>query len=157
MKMKLLTQAFLLTMFLLSSTELCAQTLVVWQKNGQKAYYSLDERPKTTFTATDLFISTHMLTINYPLANVLRYTYESATGIDDISDNQGLSMSEDGADLILRNVKKDATVSVYSVGGKLISQQSADGNPLMTISLRRYPSGVYVIKHDDVSYKIVKP
>ena len=66
-----------------------AQTLVVWQKNGKKAYYSLDERPKTTFTATDLVITTHLVTVNYPLSNVLRYTYETATGIDDIHNNKG--------------------------------------------------------------------
>lgn len=157
MKMKLLTPAFLLTAFLLSSVKLSAQTLVVWQKNGQKAYYSLDEKPKTTFTATDLVITTHMLTINYPLSNILRYTYESSTGIDDIRDNQGFCISEDGTEVILRNVKKGIAVSVYSVDGKLVEQKQSSGEAVMTVSLRQHPLGVYVVKHDDVSYKIVKP
>lgn len=157
MKLHLFTPAFVLTAFILCTVSLNAQTLVVWQKNGKKAYYSLDERPKTTFTATDLVITTHLVTVNYPLSNVLRYTYETATGIDDIHNNKGFSMSEDGSEVILHNVAKGTKVSVYSVDGKLLEQRTSGGETAMTISFLRRRSGVYVVKHDDVSYKIVRP
>ena len=60
--------------------------LVVWAKNGTKVAYALAEKPKVTFTETDLVITTNGVEVNYLLENMARFTYEksSETGITDL-------------------------------------------------------------------------
>lgn len=140
------------------TTSLSAQTLVIWQKNGEQAFLNLNDNPKIMFSGENMVIATHMMTISYPVSDVLRYTYlPSSTGIEGIENGYGASISEDGSVLTLNNIKPGMEVCVYSVDGKLIEKQVSKNETIMQISLASHPSGVYVVKHNDVSYKIIKP
>ena len=57
--------------------------LKVWKKDKSTVTLALSEQPVTTFSNGMLIIKTTSTTIEYPLADVLRYTYEGFnTGID---------------------------------------------------------------------------
>ena len=130
--------------------------LVVWMTNGEKVMYELATLPKTTYTPTDLVISTTMVTVSYPLDKVSKYTYESiATGIDDV--DSGFGLYQKGDDFIFSNLKKGEKVEVYSVDGKLVTTQTSAGHSSVVVSLNRLPKGVYVIKADATDYKVMKP
>ena len=156
MKTKITTTITVLLLSVLCISSVKAQTLVIWQKDGSKAYYSLDELPKTTFTLDDLVITTNTSTINFPLQSILRYTYEKGTvGIDNVT-SQGISVIHRGNDIIVTGLPKGKTIAIYSVDGKALLSRLSDGNTRQTLSLDKIPTGVYVIKAETVNYKFMK-
>lgn len=156
MKTKITTTITVLLLSVLCISSVKAQTLVIWQKDGSKAYYSLDELPKTTFTLDDLVITTNTGTINFPLQSILRYTYEEGTmGIDNVT-NQSISVIHRGNDIIVTGLPKDISIAVYDVEGKMLVSRKSDGSLRQMLSLGNLPAGVYVIKAGTVNYKFMK-
>ena len=65
--------------------------LKVWKKDGSTVLYALSEQPVTTFSDNKLVIKTSNTTVEYPLAEVQRYTYEGVeTGIESIDSDNGV-------------------------------------------------------------------
>lgn len=159
MRKILFRTSFALLFMLVGNGISCAQTqrLVVWQKNGEKVYYDLEERPKTTFGEGCIVITTTSMSITYPLEQVLRYTYElQSTGVESTENAKPIRVSQQGNDLVIENLRQGTPVQIFSTDGKLLATQTvADERPL-TISLATYPSGVYIVKANDVTYKMMK-
>ena len=133
-----------------------AQRLVIWQKDGSKVSYNLDEQPKTTFTTEDLVITTATSTISYPLAKIQRYTYEGAQlSVRDVK-SQGISISHDGDLIIVKGLASGKNVTVYSMDGVQLLSKLSDGTEQLTLSLSSLPLGAYVIKADEITYKFLK-
>lgn len=144
----------LLTMFF--SDNICAQRLVIWQKDGTKVSYDLDERPKTTFTTEDLVITTATATISYPLAKIQRYTYEGgALSVQDIKAGD-IRISHEGDNVIIKGLTNGKSVTVYSIDGKQLIAKRSDSSDSLTLSLANIPAGVYMIKVDEITYKFLK-
>lgn len=155
--MKLTLHAtIILLLSLLGISTAKSQTLVVWQKDGGKVYYNLDDQPKTTFTANDLVITAAQTTISYPLAKILRYTYESGSqGIDDVKE-QGICITHRADEVIVTGLPQGKTISVFGADGKQLLSRRSDGSTRQTLSLIKLPIGVYVIKAETVNYKFMK-
>lgn len=133
-----------------------AQRLVIWQKDGSKVSYNLDEQPKTTFTTEDLVITTTTTSISYPLAKIQRYTYEGGTlSVRDVKQD-GISLSHDGDLIIVKGLASGKSVTVHRVDGVQLLTKRSDGSDSLTLSLSSLPSGVYVIKADEITYKFLK-
>lgn len=148
--------AFIATSICYAQTD--AQSLVVWQKNGQKIYVALSEEPRTTFEDGLLVITTNTVQTTYQLSNIIRYTYEgnipdigpSSIGHGDLLFRQGKdSMSFDG-------LPDDTRIDLYSLDGKLLSTQQAHSGQTAVVSLVSHPSGTYIIKVNDTTYKFIK-
>ena len=155
MKTVLKTMAIILLLLIVGKGTTMAQRLVIWQKDGSKVSYNLDERPKTTFTTEDLVITTATTTINYPLAKIQRYTYEGGSlSVRDIKAD-GISISHEGDNIIVKGLTM-GTVTVYSVDGKQLIAKRSDGSDSLTLSLAKLPAGVYIIKADEITYKFLK-
>ena len=151
----ILTFMILLLALFLSGT-VRAQQLVIWQKDGTKVIYNLDEQPKTTFTMEDLVITTATTTINYPLARIQRYTYEGgALSIRDAK-AESISISHDGDLITVKGLASGKSVAVHRVDGIQLLSKRSDGSDRLTLSLENLSSGVYVIKADEITYKFLK-
>lgn len=156
------TKLTLMAMLVFAAISTWAQTtpqLVVWQKSGEKVYFNLNEMPETTFENGILVITTSNATVHYQLDNIIRYTYEGvqATGVDLKPSERAVIISKDGDSVTMRNLRNGATVSVYSANGTLIEQRKAtDGQPL-TISVGQHPAGVYIVKTETETIKLMKP
>lgn len=156
MRSKTIQTITILLLTLFFSENVCAQRLVIWQKDGTKVSYDLDEQPKTTFTAEDLVITTATATISYPLTKIQRYTYEGgALGVQDIKAD-GISISHVGDNVIVKGLKNGKFVTIYSIDGTQQLAKRSDGSARMTLSLSSLPAGVYVIKADEITYKFLK-
>lgn len=152
----MLTYIVILMLAIMFAGESKAQTLVVWQKDGSKVSYCLDNEPITTFTLEELIIKTNIVTISYPLKNMLRYSYEGISqGIDDIK-SQGVMIKHHGNEIVITGILKGKTIAVYSVDGKLIMSKCSDGTTPQALSLNQLPAGIYLIKVDNVKYKFTK-
>lgn len=134
------------------------QRLVVWQKNGEKVYFDLNEEPETTFEDGKLVIKTTRTTVYYQLANVLRYTYE---GTMDAIDGPKLHPGEvrflQGTDqMAFDGLPDGTTLEVYSLDGKKLFTKQALGGQRTVLSLASHPAGTYIVKVGDTTYKFMK-
>lgn len=133
-----------------------AQTLVIIQQDNSKIYYNLDEEPLTTFTPDDLVIKTQSTTISYPLNTIKQFMYEKgATGVEEVS-RDGICISQDGNRIVVTGLPSGKSVTLYSTDGYQIAKQVSDGSQRTILSLSQLPSGVYIVKADNITYKTTK-
>lgn len=131
--------------------------LVVWVKDGTKVAYALAEKPKVTFTETDLVITTYGVEVNYPLENMARFTYET----NDESAIVNLQTEEspfkiNGESLLFPALKANSTVSVYSLNGTQVFRKTIRQNGEYAFPLSNLNAGVYMVNVNGLTYKIIK-
>lgn len=131
--------------------------VVIWTKTGEKCVYLLKEEPKISFTQEELLIETATLSATYPLSEFRRITYKEdddnpvATGIMDVKDGN----NRFGESLSFMDMAEGTLVSIYSANGTLVSafHLSASNRKL---SLSELPQGIYLVKVNNITYKIRK-
>ena len=132
-------------------------TLVVTMKNGAETAFFLKDKPNVTFEGTNLKVVSEKTTTTFALADVLRFTYvkRDPSGINEqIVDPTEISY-EDGV-LVISQIKAGASVGVYALDGKLVRQLKAQRAGTYRLSLSELPTGLYLVKADNVTYKITK-
>ena len=133
------------------------QRLVIWQRTGEKVYYDLAENPRTTFEEGNIVITTSGLSITYPREKVLRYTYEiQSTGVESDETFAPVRVSQQGNDLIFDNLQESTLIQIFTTDGKLMVTQKVADNHSVKISLATYPVGIYLVKVNDATYKMMK-
>lgn len=149
---------FILTLGLLSNGFVFAQSmpyLVIWTRNNERILYALDEKPVTKFSGTELVLSTRNLTVNYPLSELLRYTYTlNSSSIVEEEIDKHVDVSKNGGILSFSNLKIGTDIFIYSLDGSLLTSMKA--KECTTVDLEGFPTGWYVIKVDNVTYKLMK-
>lgn len=156
MKHKLLIA--LLSCFCLSAMADEPKTqLVVWAKDGTQVAYALDEKPKVTFTETDLVITANGVEVNYTLENMARFTYENdeVVSITNLQTDES-SFKLNGESLLFPALKANSTVSVYSLNGTLVFKKTVRQNGEYALPLSNLNTGVYMVNVNGLTYKIVK-
>ena len=133
------------------------EILVVKLKNGTETEFFLKDKPQVRFEGTDLKVTSSLGDTSFALADVLRFTYtkREGTGIDEIIDNKKGIGIQDGV-LVISQLEAGTNVSIYSLDGKLLRQSNAQHAGTFRLSLSELPSGIYLVKIDNVTYKITK-
>ena len=129
--------------------------LQIWQSDGQIVTINLNDEPKTTYVDGNLVITTTKTTITYPLEKVKRYTYVSTEGINAPQAMKAV-FSEDGETLTFTGLKPNTTIYLYNVAGQLLRKFDTAQRSKAIVSVAGFPVGVYVVKANDVTYKITK-
>lgn len=131
--------------------------LVVWAKDGTQVAYALAEKPKVTFTETDLVITAKGVEVNYSLENMARFTYEdnTAAAITNLQTGKA-SVILDGESLLFPALKANSTVSLYSLNGTLVFNKTVQTAGEYSFPLSGLNAGVYVVSVNGLTYKIVK-
>ena len=141
----------------ISSWSFAEPALKVWKKDKSTVTLALSEQPVTTFSNGMLIIKTTSTTIEYPLADVLRYTYEGFnTGIDSYESGNNVVVRQEGDKLSLINVKAGEEVYLYGASGHLLQIQKSNGTEPVVISLSARPQGVYIVKSGKETIKLMK-
>ena len=159
MKTRLIALSLLLT---LSITAMWAQNenqrLVVWLKGGQKVYHDLSDQPETFFSNGMLWLKTDKVSVSYPLTDVLRYTFEGPmTAIESPSVRPGEMRFLRGKDaMAFEGLPEGTILEVYSLDGKKLSTVKALNGQRTVVSLANHPSGTYIVKMGDASFKFIK-
>lgn len=157
MKSKLLL-SMLLGFSIFAKAENNPINFVVWAKDGTKVAYALAEKPKVTFTETDLVITTKDVEVNYSLENMARFTYEkdnSTTAITNIQTDESPFKLNEGT-LLFPSLNANSTVSVYSLNGTLVFKKTVHQNGEYGFNLSNLNAGVYMVNVNGLTYKIVK-
>ena len=152
---KILLTAIL--MAFITSWSFAEPQLKVWKKDGSTVLYALSEQPVTTFSDNKLVIKTSNTTVEYPLAEVQRYTYEGVeTGIESIESDNSMLVKQEKDKLSLRNLKAGEEVRLYSSSGSLLQIVKSNGTEPVVISLSSRPQGVYIVKSGKETIKLMK-
>lgn len=134
------------------------QRLVVWLADGTTVSHDLTDEPETTFQDGALFLKTDKVTVSYPLDKVLRYTYEGEfpkVGIQPVRSGE-VRFSQGADEMRFDGLPAGTTLELYSPDGRLLAvQTAAEGQPAV-ISLKGRPTGTYIVKAGDASYKFLK-
>ena len=131
--------------------------LVVETKDHVKTAYMLAEKTQVLFSEANLRVVSTKADVTYQLSDILRFTYEtrSTTGISELRTTQAEVDYKDGQ-LVISGIKAGGSVSVYSLDGKVVKQLTAQRSGTYRLSLASLSKGVYIVKADNVTYKIMK-
>ena len=142
---------------ILAKAENNPTNLVVWAKDGTKVAYALAEKPKVTFTDTDLVITAKCVEVKYSLENMARFTYESnaETSIINLKTEESL-FKLTGEALLFPALRANCTVSVYSLNCTLVFKKTVRQNGEYAFPLSILNSGIYLVNVNGLTYKIVK-
>ena len=132
-------------------------TLVVKLKNGAETTFFLKDKPNVTFEGTDLKVVSNKETVTFALSDVLRFEYakKDPTGINETVIDPTDVRFQDGV-LVISKLKAGASVCIYALDGKLLRQLTAHRSGTYRLSLSELPTGLYLVKADNVTYKITK-
>ena len=133
------------------------QTLIVQLKNGSQTAFFLKDKPQVKFEGTNLKVTSTVGDTSFALSDVLRFTYakKDPTGISEtVTDPTGVNFQGDV--LVISQLKANGDVSVYALDGKLLRQLKASHAGTYRLNLSELPAGLYLVKTDNVTYKIVK-
>ena len=133
------------------------EQLIILGKDGTKIAYALTDKPKITFTDSDLVVSVNGLTSNYLLINLLGITYSE-------SDVMNISNAKDdfplfymnGNKLMFHKIKRDMALFLYKIDGSLVFKKRISKDSDTTVSLSSIESGIYVLQINGTVFKIIK-
>ena len=132
--------------------------LVVWKADGTKAYYELNDMPETTFEDGKLVIRTQSATVEYPMSGVLRYTYDGV-GTNGVSKARGLHgamVKQEPNSVTIVNLKEGSQVQLFNSEGTLLDTKTSNGEEPVVISVASQPDGVYMVKYETQTLKLIK-
>ena len=133
--------------------------LMVYTKDGTATSFVLMDKPKVNFEGKNLHIVSRKADVTYAIADVLRFTYVRGThiGIEDQADEySAISYQEDDGTLVLSQMKANASVCVYTLDGKLVKELTTQHAGTFRLNLSTLPQGVYIVKADTLTYKLLK-
>ena len=132
------------------------RVLQVWQADGLIINFNLNEEPKTTYVDGNLVITTTKTTITYPLEKVKKYTYAAtATGIS-TAQAMNATISKNGETLTFTGLANGTEIMLYNATGLLLRSIDSGEKSKITISVSDLPIGVYFVKVNGVTYKMMK-
>lgn len=131
-------------------------TLDVWTKSGERITYYLSEHPVAAYSGNDLVLKTDGLTVNYPLAELHKFTFGSeATSVESIPLPDGRMQMQQGT-LCLAGFRAGEKVSIYNVGGQDVMNATIGSDGTATLFIQSLATGVYVVKAGSVTHKFIK-
>lgn len=126
-------------LFIGVATSFAQNTLNVHQNDGAVVSYGFSEKPVVTYTETGIHLATTELEIDYPFANLDKFTFSEVANSIDVVTTDGTN-----DDVLIYN-----TIGVLL---KTINQSEGTAS----FSTHDLPQGIYIIKNGKTTYKIVK-
>lgn len=132
--------------------------VVVWKSDGSKMIVSLDEQPQVSFAGEDLVVQTRKSRMAWPVREVLRFTYESAssTGLGRLRPGDA-RVSLSGGRLRFSALKAGSPVELYGADGRQLLSAKAGADGVVTVDAGSIPAGTYIVKTSAGNFKIHKP
>lgn len=132
--------------------------LVITATDGTTTKYLLEGMPQVRIEKPYLVISSGGASVSMPLEQLQHIHYEKATdeatAIGEIV-KPGEKAGREHIDF--SNLPADAAVSIYTTDGKLLYSAKATRGKSLSLPLGSLQSGIYLVKVNDVTYKIQKP
>ncbi len=133
--------------------------LVITAKDGTQVAFALQEQPKVTFVESELHVQSTKLDIVYSLENMANFRYEKR----EIPSTNLTNLQGDGVPYLLEQdyivfpaLAKDTEVSLYTINGIMIFSKKVNQSGEYLFPLSHLRSAIYVLKVNDLTYKMIK-
>ncbi len=128
--------------------------LVLWQKSGEVATYHVNTHPRIKYSDGDFLIVSDEVEIAYPEADVRKFTL--AKDISAIEDGI-IGVPEDARrDFSLNRARPGSAINIYDMSGRKVGSHTVGADGSLQYSLDSYPAGIYLIKTETTTIKIIK-
>lgn len=114
-------------------------------KDGTKATYALSDKPKVTFSGSDMLITAASASTTYALADVATFTFSETSGIDEVIAGSDIVYRYDGNTFECEG----QDIRVFNLSGA----QLLEGRD--SVSLESLAKGVYVVLAGKQAIKVV--
>lgn len=140
--------------------------LVVKLKDNTEKIFILADKPAITFDTEKVYINTSDFSAE--LGNVQEFYFKTETttpptGINDVKKDNGADGSTtftfrfvDGRTVFIDGLDASVRVEVYSLSGAKINARIDRGNERAVVDLGNQTAGVYIIRANNQSFKIIK-
>ena len=135
---------------------------VAWLNDGSRTAYALGQHPVVTYTNGELLLSTQHEQVAYTAGDVRKFTF-SASDISCDAPTSVTSPLEQGQQFSLQqgnvhfsSCRAGSPISLYTLDGKLLQTVAADADGNARLATGSYPAGVYIIKTETITHKIIK-
>ncbi len=128
--------------------------LVVVKKDGTESRFPLNRYPKVCVMDKNILIESEGQILTFETENTERIYYEPYI-VTNIKNNETDEpfITINGKDVVLNNLTANATVEIYDINGQLL--RSVKASQIVQMSLAKYPVGVYVVKANEKTFKIL--
>lgn len=161
MKQLKLFSTLLLCLFALSSPAYSADEIkyfVLWHSDGSSTALALEEHPLIKVDATNkqLLCNTSTREVTFTFADVCRYSFEKTapTSINATMENTG-NFDKCGESIMLSNFPAATKVNIYTSVGILKESHTTDIGGNLIIYTENWSKGLYIIKTEKLTYKIL--
>lgn len=137
--------------------------LVVWTNDGGKVLYPLNEQPSIKYDGDGNYIvRTSKVQVEYPVVDVRMFTLadtdnpdpDKPMDIPNVSIANGFNFSK--GTVSFSSLRPGSLVCIYNTSGLMLASVTADEVGNASISLSDLPQGVYIIKTENITHKIIK-
>ena len=129
----------------------------VSMKDGSVLSFPFAEQPTLRVKGDHLVLTTTKEEVELPQGSVDRFTIDKrdgATGIEDVS--QKTVMERVGNSVRFSQCKAGSEVAVYDRSGRKVVSEKVAADGTASVSLQELPQGVYIVKSEGVTCKILK-
>lgn len=133
--------------------------LVITAKDGTQVAFALQEQPKVTFVESELQLKTTNLDVSYSLVNMVNFKYEKRdiipSSVINLQGQESVYLLEEDY-IVFPFLAKDTEVSLYTINGIMIFSKKVNQSGEYLFPLSHLRSAIYVLKVNDLTYKIIK-
>lgn len=132
----------------------------VWMNDGSAISFLLAEKPRITIDNNFVYCKTTEEELSFPIAQVHKYTLEAneyhSTGISNHIKVENAIIRYKDNTVFLDGLTPLSVIRIYNQGGMLVESCHIRNDGSSIISLENYKSGIYIIRINDISYKLIK-
>ena len=135
---------------------------VAWLNDGSRTAYALAQHPVVTYTNGELLLTTTQQQVAYAVADVHKFTFSAGDISCDAPTSvaspleQSQQFSQQQGNVHFSGCRAGSTIIVYTLDGKQMQTVTTDETGNATIDIASYPAGVYIIKTETITHKIIK-
>lgn len=131
-------------------------TLLVTPEGGEQIQLCLDSRPTVSFTDSEILIATETQVLSFSLASKVECTFSTErAGIALPESDATVSVRLQGKSVCISGLTEGYGVYVYNLSGTALYQGVAYAGGSVTIDLSQFPTGIYILKSNKLSYKFI--
>lgn len=142
----------------LACQQLMAQvkTLVMWHADGTTTDIELSILPRITFVDDKVILQASELQMEIDEKDLLRFTYKSSESSEIAVLHQETPYTQQDMNLIFHSTSTDK-VAVYKTNGARVPVHLEQRGNDLVLSMMGLPSGVYLLKVNGRTAKILRP
>lgn len=132
------------------------QILQLYTRNGKIIRFALSDNPVTTFSDGMLRVTAGEFSAEYPLTDMIKYTFTSEiSGIESIDADSLIKIGFVNNKVSVSGVPVNEEINIYGIDGRIITMVEVTDS-ITVIDMSGYQNGIYVIKAGNARLKVLK-